>query len=50
MKWKRLALRQFGMRAGEGLLTDMRAVRKDYFLGPLRDPVAAERAALRRNP
>jgi aspartate--ammonia ligase len=31
-KWKRLALRQFGMRAGEGLLTDMRAVRKDYFL------------------
>jgi aspartate--ammonia ligase len=31
-KWKRMALRQFGMRAGEGLLTDMRAVRKDYFL------------------
>jgi len=31
-KWKRLALRQFGMRPGEGLLTDMRAVRKDYFL------------------
>jgi aspartate--ammonia ligase len=31
-KWKRLALRQFGMHAGEGLLTDMRAVRKDYFL------------------
>ena len=31
-KWKRLALRQFGMAAGEGLLTDMRAVRKDYFL------------------
>jgi aspartate--ammonia ligase len=31
-KWKRLALRQFGLRAGEGLLTDMRAVRKDYFL------------------
>jgi aspartate--ammonia ligase len=31
-KWKRLALREFGMRAGEGLLTDMRAVRKDYFL------------------
>jgi aspartate--ammonia ligase len=31
-KWKRLALRQFGMRAGEGLCTDMRAVRKDYFL------------------
>ncbi len=31
-KWKRLALRQFGMKVGEGLCTDMRAVRKDYFL------------------
>lgn len=31
-KWKRIALKQFGMRAGEGLITDMRAVRKDYFL------------------
>jgi aspartate--ammonia ligase len=31
-KWKRLALKQFGMAPGEGLLTDMRAVRKDYFL------------------
>jgi aspartate--ammonia ligase len=31
-KWKRIALRQFGMGIGEGLLTDMRAVRKDYFL------------------
>ena len=31
-KWKRLALAQFGMGPGEGLLTDMRAVRKDYFL------------------
>ena len=31
-KWKRIALRQFGMGPGEGLLTDMRAVRKDYFL------------------
>ncbi len=31
-KWKRMALRQFGMTPGEGLLTDMRAVRKDYFL------------------
>lgn len=31
-KWKRMALRQFGLRPGEGLLTDMRAVRKDYFL------------------
>src|SRR6266545_2046685 len=31
-KWKRLALRQFGMGVGEGICTDMRAVRKDYFL------------------
>lgn len=31
-KWKRMALRQFGMTPGEGLCTDMRAVRKDYFL------------------
>jgi aspartate--ammonia ligase len=31
-KWKRMALKQFGMPPGEGLLTDMRAVRKDYFL------------------
>ena len=31
-KWKRLALREFGMAPGEGILTDMRAVRKDYFL------------------
>jgi len=31
-KWKRMALAQFGMRAGEGICTDMRAVRKDYFL------------------
>jgi aspartate--ammonia ligase len=31
-KWKRVALRQFGMLPGEGLCTDMRAVRKDYFL------------------
>jgi aspartate--ammonia ligase len=31
-KWKRVALKQFGMRPGEGLITDMRAVRKDYFL------------------
>jgi len=31
-KWKRVALKQFGMKAGEGLCTDMRAVRKDYFL------------------
>ncbi len=31
-KWKRMALREFGMEPGEGLLTDMRAVRKDYFL------------------
>lgn len=31
-KWKRVALKQFGMNLGEGLITDMRAVRKDYFL------------------
>ena len=31
-KWKRVALKEFGMRIGEGLCTDMRAVRKDYFL------------------
>jgi aspartate--ammonia ligase len=31
-KWKRMGLKQFGMNIGEGLLTDMRAVRKDYFL------------------
>ncbi len=31
-KWKRVALQQFGMKPGEGLCTDMRAVRKDYFL------------------
>jgi aspartate--ammonia ligase len=31
-KWKRMALQQFGLGVGEGLCTDMRAVRKDYFL------------------
>ena len=31
-KWKRMALKQFGMNVGEGLNTDMRAIRKDYFL------------------
>jgi aspartate--ammonia ligase len=31
-KWKRMALVQFGMEEGEGICTDMRAVRKDYFL------------------
>ncbi|MGA3315483.1 MAG: aspartate--ammonia ligase [Candidatus Korobacteraceae bacterium] len=31
-KWKRMALKQFNLQAGEGLCTDMRAVRKDYFL------------------
>jgi len=31
-KWKRMALKQFDMEIGEGLLTDMRAIRKDYFL------------------
>ena len=31
-KWKRIALKQFSMKPGEGICTDMRAVRKDYFL------------------
>jgi aspartate--ammonia ligase len=31
-KWKRVALRQFDCKIGEGICTDMRAVRKDYFL------------------
>jgi aspartate--ammonia ligase len=31
-KWKRMALQQFGCEVGEGICTDMRAVRKDYFL------------------
>ncbi len=31
-KWKRVALKQFDMQIGEGICTDMRAVRKDYFL------------------
>ena len=31
-KWKRLALNQFQCRNGEGICTDMRAIRKDYFL------------------
>jgi len=31
-KWKRVALKQFDSRPGEGICTDMRAVRKDYFL------------------
>jgi len=31
-KWKRMALAEFGCKVGEGICTDMRAVRKDYFL------------------
>ena len=31
-KWKRMALKQFECKVGEGICTDMRAVRKDYFL------------------
>jgi aspartate--ammonia ligase len=31
-KWKRVALKQFHCQVGEGICTDMRAVRKDYFL------------------
>jgi len=31
-KWKRFALKQFDCKVGEGICTDMKAVRKDYFL------------------
>jgi len=31
-KWKRTALQQFGCAPGEGICTDMKAIRKDYFL------------------
>ena len=31
-KWKRVALKQYDCKAGEGICTDMKAVRKDYFL------------------
>jgi aspartate--ammonia ligase len=31
-KWKRVALKQFELKPGDGICTDMRAVRKDYFL------------------
>ncbi len=31
-KWKRVALKQFNCDVGEGICTDMKAVRKDYFL------------------
>jgi aspartate--ammonia ligase len=31
-KWKRYSLKEFDMQPGEGIITDMRAVRKDYFL------------------
>jgi aspartate--ammonia ligase len=31
-KWKRMALRTFGCDIGEGICTDMKAIRKDYFL------------------
>ncbi len=31
-KWKRWALKQYECKVGEGINTDMRAVRKDYFL------------------
>ena len=31
-KWKRVALKEFSCKVGEGICTDMRAVRKDYFL------------------
>ena len=31
-KWKRMALRQFACAPGSGICTDMKAIRKDYFL------------------
>ncbi len=31
-KWKRMALREYNCGVGQGINTDMRAVRKDYFL------------------
>ena len=31
-KWKRLALAQYDCEVGQGINTDMRAIRKDYFL------------------
>ncbi len=31
-KWKRMALKTFDCGAGEGICTDMKAIRKDYFL------------------
>ncbi len=31
-KWKRWALKQFDYQVGEGINTDMKAIRKDYFL------------------
>jgi len=31
-KWKRMALKHFDCKVGEGINTDMKAVRKDYFL------------------
>jgi aspartate--ammonia ligase len=31
-KWKRVALKEFDCKSGQGICTDMRAVRKDYFL------------------
>lgn len=34
-KWKRLALKQYGFPVGEGLYTDMDAIRRDETMGPL---------------
>jgi aspartate--ammonia ligase len=31
-KWKRMALKTFDCRVGQGICTDMKAIRKDYFL------------------
>lgn len=34
-KWKRLAVRYYDMQPGEGLYTDMKAIRRDETVGPL---------------
>ena len=31
-KWKRMAMKQFDCEVGEGICTDMKAIRKDYFV------------------
>ena len=46
-KWKRMALAQFDCAVGQGINTDMRAVRKDYFLDH-DHPFICRRAATNR--